>query len=244
MSDPVRGQRVALVTGAAGGIGVAIVAALETAGWTVAATDIAGVGAPSARPIDLAADLASRTACAGLAERALARYGRLDLLVNNAATMTLAEPTPATMDLWWRDFQVNLSAPLWLVQAALPALRQARGQVINMCSISALRGEPGFSAYAASKAALLGLTRSLARELAPAVRVNAVAPGPTDTPQLARDAEFQGLTLAELHAFYAGQMPIGRLIAPGEVAASVAFLAGSAAYTGECVQVNGGMLMS
>jgi 3-oxoacyl-[acyl-carrier protein] reductase len=235
------GQRVALVTGAAGGIGVAIVAALEGAGWTVAATDMDGV---SARPIDLVADLASRTACAGLVERTLARYGRLDLLVNNAATMTVAEPTPDTMDTWWRDFQVNLTAPLWLVQAALTALREARGQVINMCSVSALHGEPGFSAYAASKAALLGLTRSLARELAPAVRVNALAPGPTDTPQLARDAEFQGMTMPELHALYAGQMPIGRLVEPGEVAASVAFLAGSAAFTGECIQINGGMLMS
>jgi 3-oxoacyl-[acyl-carrier protein] reductase len=238
------GQRVALVTGAAGGIGAAIVAALEADGWTVAATDLDGVSAPSARPMDLVADLASRTACASLVERTLAGYGRLDLLVNNAATMTLAEPTAATMDLWWRDFQVNLTAPVWLVQAAAPALQQTRGQVINMCSISALRGEPGFSAYAASKSALLGLTRSLARELAPAVRVNALAPGPTDTPQLARDAEFQGLTMPELHAYYAAQMPIGRLVAPGEVAASVAFLAGSAAFTGECIQVNGGMLMA
>jgi NAD(P)-dependent dehydrogenase (short-subunit alcohol dehydrogenase family) len=238
------GQRVALVTGAAGGIGVAIVAALEAAGWAVAATDLDGVSAPSARPVDLAADLSSRADCAGLIERTLARYGRLDLLVNNAATMTLAEPTAATMELWWRDFQVNLSAPLWLVQAARLALREARGQVINMCSISALRGEPGFSAYSASKAGLLGLTRSLARELAPAVRVNALAPGPTDTPQLARDAEFQGLTMPELHAYYAGRMPIGRLVEPSEVAAGVVFLAGSAAFTGECIQINGGMLMS
>ena len=238
------GQRVALVTGAAGGIGVAIVAALEAAGWTVAATDIEGAAPPAARPVDLTADLASRTGCAGLIERTLTSYGRIDLLVNNAATMTLTEPTAATMDRWWRDFQVNLSAPLWLVQAAWPALQQARGQVINMCSISALRGEPGFSAYAASKAGLLGLTRSLARELAPYVRVNALAPGPTDTPQLGRDAEFQGLSLPELHAFYARQMPIGRLVDPAEVAASVAFLAGSAAFTGECIQVNGGMLMS
>jgi NAD(P)-dependent dehydrogenase (short-subunit alcohol dehydrogenase family) len=240
----VSGARVALVTGAAGGIGVAIVAALEASGWTVAATDLDGAGAPAARPIDLTADLASRPVCAELVARTLAGYGRLDLLVNNAATMTLADPTPTTMDLWWRDFRVNLSAPLWLVQAGLPALRAAQGQVINMCSISGLRGEPGFSAYASSKAALLGLTRSLARELAPAVRVNAVAPGPTDTPQLGRDAEFQGMTMPELHAFYAAQMPIGRLVNPAEVAASVAFLADSAALTGECIQVNGGMLMS
>jgi len=259
VSDAVSAQRVALVTGAAGGIGTAIVAALEASGWTVAATDVivtigAGAkgtgggedaaGASSGRAVDVVADLASRAACAELIERVLAAHGRLDLLVNNAATMTLVEPTPSTMDLWWRDFQVNLSAPLWLTQAARPALLEARGQVINMCSVAALHGEPGFSAYAASKAGLLGLTRSLARELAPVVRVNAVAPGPTDTSQLGRDAEYQGLPLPELRALYAGQMPIGRLVAPGEVAASVAFLADSAAFTGECIQVNGGILMS
>jgi NAD(P)-dependent dehydrogenase (short-subunit alcohol dehydrogenase family) len=243
VSDFVRPGRVALVTGAAGGIGTAVVAALEESGWTVAATDLVS-GGPSGRPVDLVADLSGRSACAELVERAVARYGRLDLLVNNAATMTLADPAPDAMDLWWRDFQVNLSAPLWLAQAGLPALRAARGQIVNMCSIAGLQGEPGFSAYAASKAALLGLTRSLARELAPAVRVNALAPGPTDTPQLGRDAEFQGLTMPELHAFYAGQMPIGRLVTPAEVAAGVVFLAESAALTGECIQINGGMLMA
>ena len=245
MSGAVSAQRVALVTGAAGGIGTAIVAALETSGWTVVGTDITltkGTGTNGA--VEVSADLANRMACVELIERVLAGHGRLDLLVNNAATMTLAEATPDTMDLWWHDFQVNLSAPLWLSQAALPALREARGQIINMCSVSALHGEPGFGGYAASKAALLGLTRSLARELAPAVRVNAVAPGPTDTPQLGRDAEYQGLTMSGLHAFYAGQMPIGRLVAPFEVAASVAFLADSAAFTGECIQINGGILMS
>jgi 3-oxoacyl-[acyl-carrier protein] reductase len=256
MSDAVSAKGVALVTGAAGGIGTAIVAALEASGWEVAASDApaaagaggggGGGGASRAggRAVDLAADLASRSACTELIDRVLAGYGRLDLLVNNAATMTLAEPAPDAMDRWWQDLRVNLSAPLWLAQAALPALREARGQVINLCSSAALHGEPGFSAYAASKAGLLGLTRSLARELAPAVRVNAVAPGPTDTPQLGRDAEYLGLTMPQLHALYAGQMPIGRLVAPGEVAASVSFLADSAAFTGECIQINGGMLMS
>jgi NAD(P)-dependent dehydrogenase (short-subunit alcohol dehydrogenase family) len=248
VSDAPSASRVALVTGAAGGIGTALVSALEGDGWTVASSDVvpgpeSTAGAPS-RPVDLVADLASRSACVELIERVLSGYGRLDLLVNNAATMTLVDPTPGTMDQWWRDFQVNLSAPLWLTQAALPALREAQGQVVNMCSVAGLCGEPGFSAYAATKAGLLGLTRSLARELAPAVRVNALAPGPTDTPQLGRDAEFQGMSMPALHAFYAAQMPIGRLVAPAEVAASVVFLAQSSALTGECIQVNGGMLMS
>ncbi|MDP9164940.1 MAG: SDR family oxidoreductase, partial [Actinomycetota bacterium] len=164
--------------------------------------------------------------------------------VNNAATMTVVEPTVETMSLWWCDFKVNLTAPLWLTQAAEAALRESSGQVINLCSISALQGEPGFSAYAASKAGLLGMTRSLARELAPAIRVNAVAPGPTDTEQLNRDAEFHGIGLDELHRHYTKDMPTGRLVQPAEVAELIVFLAGARSFTGECVQINGGMLMS
>jgi 3-oxoacyl-[acyl-carrier protein] reductase len=116
--------------------------------------------------------------------------------------------------------------------------------VINLTSISALRGEPGFSAYAASKAGLLGMTRSLARELAPAIRVNAIAPGPTDTEQLNRDAEFNGMNLEQMKRCYAEAMPTGRLVQPDEVADLVVFLAAARSLTGECVQINGGMLMS
>ena len=148
------------------------------------------------------------------------------------------------MPLWWRDIEVNLTAPLWLTQAAESSLRESGGQVINMCSISGLRGEPGFSAYAASKAGLLGMTRSLAREFAPAIRVNAIAPGPTETEQLNRGAEFHGIELAALHRHYIADMPTGRLVRPDEVADVVVFLAGAQSITGECVQINGGMVMS
>ena len=196
--------KVALVTGAAGGIGREITNALAAAGWSVAATDLAEVGEMPGRRQAFPADLSGgRDACRAVVDDVLAHFGRLDLLVNNAATMTVVEPTVETMPLWWKDIVVNLNAPLWLTQAAAPALRLSHGQVINMCSISALRGEPGFSAYAASKAGLLGMTRSLARELAPTVRVNAVAPGPTDTEQLCRDAEFAGVDLDELRRRYA-----------------------------------------
>ncbi len=235
---------VALVTGAAGGIGTAIVSALAAAGWTVAATDLPGVPESADADLTIPADLRTRESCQGVIDLALARRGRLDLLVNNAATMTVVEPTVETMPLWWRDIDVNLTAPLWLTQAAAPALRERGGQVINMCSVSALRGEPGFSAYAASKAGLLGMTRSLARELAPAIRVNAIAPGPTETEQLNRDAEFHGIELSELHRYYVAGMPTGRLVRPDEVADLVVFLAGAKSFTGECVQINGGMLMS
>jgi 3-oxoacyl-[acyl-carrier protein] reductase len=236
--------KVALVTGAAGGIGRAIVAGLTKAGWTVAATDLAEAGDVTGAEVTIPADLRGRDACRGVVDAVLARFGRLDLLVNNAATMTVVEPTVETMALWWRDIEVNLTAPLWLTQAAAAPLRESAGQVINACSISALRGEPGFSAYAASKAGLLGMTRSLARELAPTIRVNAIAPGPTETEQLNRDAEFQGVGLDELHRRYTADMPTGRLVQPAEVADLVVFLAQAGSFTGECVQINGGMLMS
>lgn len=234
----------ALVTGAAGGIGRAIVAALAKAGWTVAATDRAEAGDVTGAVVTIPADLRGRDACRAVVDAVLVKFGRLDLLVNNAATMTVVEPTVETMGLWWRDIEVNLTAPLWLTQAVAAPLRESAGQVINVSSISALRGEPGFSAYAASKAGLLGMTRSLARELAPAIRVNAIAPGPTETEQLNRDAEFQGVALDELHRLYTAGMPTGRLVQPAEVADLVVFLAGAKSFTGECVQINGGMLMS
>lgn len=234
----------ALVTGAAGGIGCAIVSALAGVGWTVAATDLAEAGEIAEAELTIPADLREREACRAVVDAVLERFGRLDLLVNNAATMTVVDPTVQTMDLWWRDFEVNLTAPLWLTQAAAAPLRESAGQVVNVSSISALRGEAGFSAYAASKAGLLGMTRSLARELAPAIRVNAIAPGPTETEQLNRDAEFQGVGLNELHRRYTAGMPIGRLVQPAEVADLVVFLAAASSFTGECVQINGGMLMS
>lgn len=236
--------KVALVTGTAGGIGREIVGALAAAGWTVAATDLVEAGQIAGAELTIGADLRGRDACRAVVDAVLARFGRLDLLVNNAATMTAVEPTVETMALWWRDIEVNLTAPLWLTQAAATPLRESAGQVINLSSISALRGEPGFSAYAASKAGLLGMTRSLARELAPAVRVNAIAPGPTETEQLNRDAEFHGVELDELHRHYIAGMPTGRLVQPSEVADLVVFLAAARSFTGECVQINGGMLMS
>jgi 3-oxoacyl-[acyl-carrier protein] reductase len=220
------------------------VTALADADWTVAATDLPETGDVADAAATIPADLRGRDSSRAVVDAVLARFGRLDLLVNNAATMTLAEPTVASMPLWWRDIEVNLSAPLWLTQAAAAALGGNGGQIINLSSISALRGEAGFSAYAASKAGLLGMTRSLARELAPAIRVNAIAPGPTDTDQLNRDAEFFGVTLTQLHHHYTAAMPTGRLVQPAEVADVVVFLARSRSITGECVQINGGMLMS
>jgi AcrR family transcriptional regulator len=150
---------VALVTGAEGGIGRAIVAALAGAGWTVAGSDLPATGA------EYSYDLRDPAECRSLIEEVVTDHGGIDLLVNNAASMTIVELSVPDMTRWWQDLDVNLSAPFRLVRAAAESLRKSRGQVINIASVSGVRGEPGFSAYAASKAGLIGLTKSLARPM-------------------------------------------------------------------------------
>jgi len=127
-------------------------------------------------------------------------------------------------------------------RAAAAALRASRGSIVFVSSEWGVRGWPLATAYAASKAGLIGLTKALARELAPEIRVNALAPGVIDTPQLAVDAVSAGVTLDEIRRSYAALAPLGRIAAPAEIAASVVFLAspGAAYYTGQVLQPNGG----
>jgi NAD(P)-dependent dehydrogenase (short-subunit alcohol dehydrogenase family) len=225
---------VALVTGAAGGIGRAIVAELEADGRRV-------VGSTrSAGP--WAADMADRAAAGSLVNRVLARFGRLDLLVANHATMDMAPIDVHPLDDWWRIVDVNLSAVFRLVRSAAPALKEAEGSVVLISSEWGLTGAAGASAYAASKAGLIGLTKGLARELAPSVRVNAIAPGVIDTPQLRVDAAYAGVELEAMKRRYAMAAPLGRIGRSEEIAQWVSFLAGSggAFMTGQVVSPNGG----
>jgi 3-oxoacyl-[acyl-carrier protein] reductase len=230
--------KIALVTGASGGMGLAIVAALEADGWTVARSDLPETGVP------YPADLRNSDACTALVESVVADHGRLDLLVNNAATMYHGELTLEDLDRWWDTIDVNLSAPFRLARAASRALKASQGQIINMSSISGVSGDAGFSAYCTSKAGLIGLTKALALELAPAVRVNAVAPGHVDTPQQQVDAGAAGLTREELYAHYARIIPIGRILQPAEIARLVTYLASETGYTGSTVHMNGGLLLA
>ena len=126
---------------------------------------------------------------------------------------------------WWDTIDVNLSAPFRLARAAVDQLRRNEGQIINLASTLSVTGEAGFSAYVPARAGLLGLTKALARELAPKVRVNAVAPGDTDTPQQAVDAQKAGLTRAELYQRHARTTPIGRILESAEVARLIRYLA-------------------
>lgn len=229
--------KVALVTGALGGIGKALTKALNEANWTVAVSDMVGTGA------DFEFDLRVRGACDELVKGVVDEYGRLDLLVNNAATISFGPLAIGDLTSWWDTIAVNLTAPFRLSRAALAPLRETQGQIINVASIWGFTGEPNFSAYSASKAGILGLTKALALELAPQVRVNAIAPGHTDTPQLWADAESAGMTLDELRSTYAASIPLRRLMQPEEVGDLVVFLANAKGFTGSCIHLNGGLLM-
>lgn len=230
--------RVALVTGAGGGLGSAVVEALEADGWQVAgATHRVG---------PYPADLADPGAVEELVRRVTAAFGRLDLLVSNAAAMTMAAVDSHPVADWWHVVDVNLTAGFLLARAAAPHLRATSGSIVYVSSEWGVTGWPDATAYSASKAGLIGLTKALARELAPEIRVNAIAPGVIDTPQLEVDADHAGLPLAEMKRRYAEAAPLRRIAAPGEIAASVVFLASAAGgyYTGQVLQPNGGTTMA
>ena len=217
----------ALVTGAAGGIGRAIANRLASDGYQVMALD--------KDDLDLA-----QVARDGVPATLRERIGeRLDVLVNNAAVQHLAGTSAITPEAWADTLAVNLTAPFRLVQDLLPALNAAHGRVVNITSIHARLTKPGFAAYATSKAALEGLTRALAVDLAPAVRVNAVAPAAVETPMLRAGFEGRPDALAKLASYH----PAGRLGRPEEIADAVAFLASPSCgfATGATLEITGGI---
>lgn len=223
-----------LVTGSTGGIGRSLVTRFNADGWQVAASTHHGG--------ELAADLADPDEVARLIGRVIVRFGRLDALIVNHATMAMAPVDAHDPADWWRIVDTNLSGAFYLARDAAPHLVAANGSIVFISSEWGVIGWPRASAYSASKAGLMGLTRALARELAPAVRVNALAPGAVDTPQLEVDARDAGLTLDEIRARYAREAPLRRIGTPAEVAASVAFLvsADAANYTGQVLHPNAG----
>ena len=225
---------VALITGSAGGIGQALVTRFGAEGWQVAAATHRGG--------ELAADLADPDQVGRLVERVLDRFGRLDSLIINHARLAMAAVDEHDPVDWWRIVDTNLSGAFCLARDAAPYLIAAEGSIVFIASEWGVSGWPRATAYAASKAGLIGLTRALARELAPTVRVNALAPGAIDTPQMEVDARDAGVSIGEIRARYARGAPLRRIGTPTEVAASVAFLVSSDAanYTGQVLHPNGG----
>jgi len=179
-----------IVTGAAGGIGQALVRAFADAGYAVIGTDVAPLPAGSTGEHPIACDLARTVADPGYAEQIFAAVrtalaGRpLAALVNNAAVQVLGPVESLDRDAWRRTLDVNLLAPFFWAQSLLPELSAARGCVLNISSIHARLTKPGFVAYATSKAALSGMTRAMAVELGSRVRVNAIEPAAISTDML------------------------------------------------------------
>ena len=235
---------VVLVTGAARRIGAQAARTLHGAGYDLALhcrhsrTELDALLAEleQVRPgstLALQADLAELAQLPLLVDAAMARFGRLDGLVNNASAF---EPTPIgriTPSQWDLLFAANARAPLFLAQAAAPHLARQGGAIVNLVDIYAERPLPGYAVYCMAKAALAMATRALAQELAPDVRVNGVAPGAVLWPEHGEGATDRAALLA--------RTPLARRGTPGEVAGAVLWLLRDARYTtGEIVRVDGG----
>ena len=236
----------ALVTGASGGIGGAIARALHAAGARVGLSGTRA-GALDALAGELGdgafavpADLSSANGAKTLVKDAEAALGGIDILVNNAGLTRDQLAVRMSDEDWQMVLDVNLTAAFWLSQGCLRGMMKKRwGRIVSVTSIVGISGNPGQANYAASKAALIGMSKSLAQEVASRnITVNCVAPGFIDTPMTEglSDEQKQDLT---------ARIPAGRLGEPADVAGACVFLASDEAsyVTGQTLHVNGGMAM-
>ncbi|HET8833913.1 MAG TPA: SDR family oxidoreductase [Gemmatimonadales bacterium] len=236
--------RVALVTGAGRRLGLAMARALAERGMTVAihhhasadgADALRGeIVAAGGRAACFAGDLTDARAAAELPRRVVAELGGLDVLVNSAAVMHQVSFEQTTPELYDATLDLNLRAVFFCTQGAAPALRAARGKVVNLADLGGLEPWPGFAAHSVSKAGVVMLTRVLARALAPEVTVNAIAPGAVLVPESYDAAERERL---------ARTTPLGRLGSPDDVIRALLYLLEGGDYvTGEVLVVDGGRL--
>jgi pteridine reductase len=234
-----------LITGGAKRVGATICRRLHAAGANLMIHFRASAGdarllqaeLTELRPGSVAliqSDLLDLAKLPSLVEQTVHTFGRLDALVNNASSFHATPVGSISIDDWNDLIGTNLKAPLFLAQAAAPALRRAQGSIVNIVDIHAERPLKDFVVYSVAKAGLVGLTRSLARELAPEVRVNAVAPGPILWPE---DGTFDEVSRQRIIS----RTPLKREGSPDDIAKAVHYLIADAPYvTGETLNVDGG----
>lgn len=242
-------MKVAIVTGSSSGIGAACAVELAKRGWSVAvnfsknAAEAGKVVAQCRDAIAVQADVGEDADCRRLAQAALDKWGRIDALVNNAGTTKFvkhADLEGLSAEDFLRIYRLNVVGPFQMTRACAAALKAAKGAVVNISSVASLLGTGSSVAYAASKAALNAMSLSLARTLAPEVRVNVVAPGYVDTPwQHAMLGTDKARQAAERYASF---VPLKDYARPADVADAVAWLLeGARMVTGEVLFVDGGL---
>jgi 3-oxoacyl-[acyl-carrier protein] reductase len=245
--------RVVLVTGGSRGIGLATAKRFLDSGASVV---IAGRGEGAlasaaarlgerGRVRTVAADVGTVAGCYAAVDAPVTAFGRLDVLFTNAGGYESAPLAEVTEDMWDRTVDTHLKGTFFCVQAAAAALQAARGCVVTMASDAGLLGfRGGWAAYCAAMGGVVNLTRQLAVDLAPEVRVNAVAPGPVGTEHLYTDlsaASYGGFEgTADATAAVTQTLPLRRIIEPDEVARAVCFLAGMESMTGSVLSVDAG----
>ena len=234
---------VAIVTGGASGIGAAIARRLHVGGAQVAVLDLAPEGADPAHAA-FAADVSDRASVDAAVAAVAERFGRIDIVINNAGIGSIGNIAANGDDEWARVLSINVTGIARVTAAALPWLRRSpAAAVVNTSSIAATAGLPERALYTASKGAVLSLTRAMAADhLREGIRVNAVNPGTADTPWIGRLLSQAADPEAERAALNARQ-PHGRLVSADEVAGAVAYLASPRAgsTTGVALAVDGGM---
>lgn len=237
-------SEVVVVTGSSSGIGRAVAERFASDGARVIVNSARSVeeGEMLARSLPEAvyvrADVSREEDARRLVATALERFGRVDVVVNNAGTtrrIPFADLESADDELWRRILGVNLMGPWYLSRAAVPALREAKGAIVNVGSVAGIIAAGSSLPYAVSKAALHHLTRTLAQALAPDVRVNAVAPGLVDTPWTAG---------WEANDAIIARTPLGRAATPQDVADVVVAFARTPFATGQVVVVDGGLTLT